>query len=292
MDSYFSQIINVLLAVLLTFFLNTVTSYWVSNNGSVTLGKVLEVEDKSYQPVDISNYTNKTVDGLKIILPESISIPSIIVSKALKIDEGKNMHSPDGSLLITISNISAKAVTRILIPVGMNNRLSEDDFINLNEVAFEMKSDSNVKDPLYDAIADSFRNAVIYAVILIIGNFYITKKIKAIYKENKEISNELKDIRKETEDKQKDLSKRVDDVALLNKRQRMYLLKRISEYSKEITFWRDTVRKMLIKNVTPEEINSTLKSISKKLDTSSTHSNIQKEYNEFEQVVKIVDIVK
>ncbi|WP_212747842.1 hypothetical protein, partial [Pseudoalteromonas sp. S558] len=48
MDSYLSQIVNVVLAVIVTFALNTGLSYLVSDNGSVTIGRPLDIQETSY----------------------------------------------------------------------------------------------------------------------------------------------------------------------------------------------------------------------------------------------------
>ncbi|TMN94187.1 hypothetical protein [Pseudoalteromonas sp. S558] len=117
---------------------------------------------------------------------------------------------------------------------------------------------------------------------------WVTSKFKKLSKLSDERSERLDRIEERHEVNSKKLHKDLDEIRLLNKRQRMYLLKRITDYSKEIKFWRNTVHKILIEEITPEEIEQRLRVVSKNLDTRSTHGKIEEEYNDFKDLSSVV----
>ncbi|CAH8210271.1 hypothetical protein [Vibrio aestuarianus] len=287
MDSYLSQIVNVVLAVIVTFALNTGLSYLASDNGSVTIGRPLDIQETSYQPLEISNYSGETIDGLSLLLPESTEISSIIVSDAIKMEFVKTAKAPKGRKLFELSGIKTGNETRILIP---NDKTGEAccEFTNLEDLRFTLKNDTDVKNPINEAISESIRTALIYGVMVLLFALWVTSKFKKLSKLSDERSERLDRIEERHEVNSKELHKDLDEIRLLNKRQRMYLLKRITDYSKEIKFWRNTVHKILIEKITPEEIEQRLRVVSKNLDTRSTHGKIEEEYNDFKDLSSVV----
>jgi hypothetical protein len=286
MDSYLSQAVNVVIAIVLTFFINLTIEYWVIENGTVTIGKRLESENFNYKPIEITNFSDKTMDNIRLSIPNTIQLASIIVSSPIQIELVNNSLSPKHRQLVVISGIKANSNVRLLIPLIEGSMLC-CEVLNLKENQLTLKNDQNISSSFSIAFESAIRTTIIYGIIFTILALWIGRNFKELRQIIKVTEKDLQ----ENSKFQDSLGQRIADVKLADKKKRVLLLKRITEYGKEIKFWRNTVKEILIDNVNPEELDKTLKLISEKLETRSTHSNINKEYEEFEYMTKLVKSV-
>lgn len=106
----------------------------------------------------------------------------------------------------------------------------------------------------------------------------------------------MSDVQKEremTEEKlvltKKELIQTKKDIKLEFARYRAFLLRRISDYSKELEFWRNTIRKILHDNsIDTKNVNTIFHEISKSLNTLSTHGKTASQYQEIELLKDIL----
>ncbi|EHK9068667.1 hypothetical protein ACHELU_004513 [Vibrio vulnificus] len=290
MASYFSQISNVTLVFLVTLLLNFCLEYFTSDKGVVRVGNVMQIGEVNYKPIDIENFSSEPINKLKLLIPKDVMISSLVVSTPLEVEVTSNLVTSKSSNIIEISSIPSHAVTRVLIPIKeQDGKCCE--ILNDNEFNLSVKSDGQVNNHFKNALYQALTTAIISVVILGFFMAWFDGKVKRIEAKEKETLtalNESKNILKEFERKFDD---DVLEVKKLNKRQRIYLLKRITEYSKEIDFWRDTFRKVASNSVSNEQITNLLIDISKSLGTRSTHGNAEREYAEFELMFDVVSSV-
>lgn len=297
MGSYFSQVMNVVIAIVVTFFVNLSLSYWASDNGTVTIGDRFVSEDFNYQPIEITNFSNKTIDNIKLTIPNIVQLTSIIVSSPIQIESVDNSISPKHKQLIEISGIKPNSNIRLLVPITEHSTLC-CSVLNLKDNGFKLMSDQDIQSSLSIAIVDAIITTLIYGFVLIIFVLYLTSS-------NRKLSLKIGEAQKDLQVSQEKVSglqslqqiefdgikEKISDLKISDKKKRVLLLRRITEYGREILFWRSTVKKILIDNVDPEELDKTFKNISTKLQTSSTHGDIIKEYEEFEYMSKVVKSV-
>ncbi|EIZ4627464.1 hypothetical protein ACOIWI_004293 [Vibrio vulnificus] len=290
MASYFSQILNVTLVFLVTLLLNFCLEYFTSDKGVVRVGNVMQVGEVNYKPIDIENFSSEPINKLKLLIPKDVMISSLVVSTPLEVDVTSNLVTSKSSNIIEISSIPSHAVTRVLIPIKeQHGKCCE--ILNDNELNLLVKNDGQVNNPLKNALYQALTTAIISAVILGFFMAWFNGKVKRIEEKEKETLTALNENKSSLEEFKRKIDDDVLEVKKLNKRQRIYLLKRITEYSKEIDFWRDTFRKVASNSVSNEQITNLLIDISKSLGTRSTHGNAEREYAEFEIMFDVVSSV-
>ncbi|EKL0034084.1 hypothetical protein PP666_004185 [Vibrio vulnificus] len=290
MTSYFSQILHVVMVFFVTLILNFCLEYFISGKGVIRVGDVMLVGDVNYKPIDIQNFSSEPINKLKLLVPKDVMISSLVVSTPLEVDVTSNLVASKSSNIIEISSIPSHAVTRILIPIEeQDGKCCE--ILNANELKLLVKSDGQVNNPIKNALYQALTTAIISAVILGLFMAWFNGKVMRIEAKEKETLTALN----ENKNRLEELKRKIDDDGLevkkLNKRQRIYLLKRITEYSKEIDFWRGTFRKVASNSVSNEQITNLLIDISKSLGTRSTHGNAEREYAEFELMFDVVSSV-
>ncbi|EPB3091410.1 hypothetical protein ACRFDB_004144 [Vibrio vulnificus] len=290
MASYFSQISNVTLVFVVTLLLNFCLEYFTSDRGVVRVGNVMQVGDVNYKPIDIENFSSESINKLKLLIPKDVMISSLVVSTPLEVDVTSNLVTSKSSNIIQISSIPSHAVTRVLIPIKeQDGKCCE--ILNANELNLLVESDGQVNNPLKNALYQALTTAIISAVCLGVFMTWATGKIKGLEAKEKETLTALNEIKNSHEKLKVKISDDVIEIKKLNKRQRMYLLKRITEYSKEIDYWRGTFRKIASNSASNEQITNLLIDISKSLGTRSTHGDAEKEYAEFELMFDVVSLV-
>tara|TARA_R110000765_G_scaffold425479_2_gene538514 strand:+ start:366 stop:1232 length:867 start_codon:yes stop_codon:yes gene_type:complete len=279
-----------------------VTSYTFVSSGTVTIGDAFLSNNFNFKPIDIRNYSSGSINNVKFSIPDNVKLSSIIVSSAIQIELVNNTLSPNGRKIIEVSAIKQNSNVRLLIPISKNST-SCCDVINSKESKLEIQTDGNVGSPYLEAFIKA-SIATIFFIIIILGiSSFVLKsldkftadyeaKLEERRRELAQIIENNKEMRKrqdELDAERELLVKSVNKVRVFSQRQRLFLLKRISEYSKEIQFWRRTVEKILTKRTCSEDIDKIFIGISDKLQTQSTHSNIQKEYDDLESIIRLVE---
>ncbi|MGR5154861.1 hypothetical protein [Photobacterium swingsii] len=278
---YRSQIINVIIGVIVTFFLNVGLSYLTMDRGHIVFGEVFYQEKQSLQPLEIMNHSGDTLESMQFIVPDDLDLKAILITEPLIINELDNSIAPKGKKLIEISGVVPKSTARLLIPIDSKSSPC-CEFLNYEELKLEVKKDSEVVNPMQRIFLEAAVSTIIYGSIIITFSIWISRKLK---REEAEYKESLSKIEKKAEKNEEYL----DELRLLYKRQRYMLLRRIKEYQKEIEFWRTAVRKQLLSTMTSEDVEEKLLAVSKKLNTRSTHGNIQKEYDNFEDSILLAE---
>ncbi|WP_165313884.1 hypothetical protein [Vibrio ziniensis] len=303
------DITNIIIVTVITFFINFGLNYTLNkNNGFISLGSPMKIAENYYKPIEITNYSKSTIDGLFLTVNYSFNIDLISVSNPILIESKDNFLLPIDKYLFQFSNISPNSKTRILIPLDIN-KLDCCTFSNAKELGFYTESDSDIENPLRKILLDTLLQTLIYGIIY--GFFYLksrsdtnsvrnrlkevendidhkTRNHKAEIKDNNESLNKKLESAKEISD---GIRKELSELKVMNKRLRYILIKRLVEHKKEINFWRELIKKILVKNVKPELLEHEFKSISRILGTNSTHSNIEKEADEFDDLSEAIESV-
>lgn len=293
MGSTFSQIVTTIIVFIVTFGLNLSVDYLKSDNGSVRFGNVMLIDNIHYKPINIENYSKNQINKLKLSIPKDSLISSLVVSEPLEVKTAPNSFPSKDNKIIEISSIPSNSITRILIPIR-NGEANCCKIMNSNELRLSTYNDNEVNNRFEVALFQSITTSIISSIMFVIFMFLTHIKIKEFIKKEEEISLTLDSIREANEY----LSKRSEEIKetfdlkslelmKLHKRQRIYLLKRITEYSKEINYWRNTFRKISVNNIPQDQVNYLFRDISKSLKTYSTHGNIEKEYSELEVMLNM-----
>ncbi len=281
MSMYRVQVFNVIIGVIVTFFMNVGLSYLVMDKGYIVFGEPFLQKNESLQPIEIVNHSGEALNSLRFVVPQELDLQSVIVSNSLIIKELNDVIAPVGQKLIELSGVVPQSTARLLLPVasGANSCCK---LLNSEELRIDIKRDSEVVSPVRGILIEATFSMLIYGSLILGSHLWLSRQLK---KDEAKYKASLDRIEKKADKHQKS----IDELRLLYKRQRYMLLRRIKEYSKEIEFWRVAVRKQLLSTMTPEDVEDKLLSVSNKLNTRSTHGNIEKEYEALEESILLAE---
>ena len=136
------KISETLLTVVITFaislFIHFVLQHFTQPKGKILLGPTVKISEGFYLPIDIHNYSPKTLQHIKISVPRDIDNKRLISSSPVKIET----ISTNGELkILKISEIKANSITRITIPL---NKKNDDEHIKI----FNAKSEKIFISPI------------------------------------------------------------------------------------------------------------------------------------------------
>lgn len=288
MTNYLTQVINVVIVFFLTLLLNFGIEYFTSDNGAIRVGELISIDTKEYKPIDIENYDGSLINDIKISIPKDTNVKNIVSSKPVLISlESKILASSVQNIMI-VSSVSGPGVTRLLIPV--DSKTSDCcNIVNPKDIKVSIKDDSSVINPIKRAFYKGVQTAIIYSIFILILAIWITSRMKELENNLNKITEEMSENKESSNKKADDIKRDLLEIRKIYKRQRIFLLRRISDYSKEVEFWRNTLRKILLANVSDKKtIENMLREISKSIDTFSTHGNTVKEYENFEVLQEVI----
>ena len=268
MKNIVSAILVALATILITFFFNLIFLYFSDNAAQIDFGGNLDIDGTDYTPMTINNYSDNPLNNLLVQLPTNINSQSIISSTPITFSKVEDTKSSQHMSIFRFSNIQSKTITRILIPL---DKMGANKFYVVN------KKDLNVK--VIDGIHTSsgfyisFKEQIIPLLIslLIMGLFtyyFINDASKTRLKiqtwATKFEKNEVKFKREQTE------------IRNLIAKARILNAARLSDYAKELNFWRDTIRKILYLNseskIVADELFSTVTDMLKTYNTRSLNA--------------------
>lgn len=268
---------------------NSVITYITGYNGVVTVNELIEIGQGKYQvSINISNFSNNNLENIRINLPTDIDTDKIKSNQPLSIVKITSNLGKDNGSIFEINRIFEKQKADILFlldkPIDTNKIV-----IAKNDNNIEVEYLNNIKSPFQKEVKNNIILALIYAIVVSIMFYIIgTRQDKAnvIFKtERDEVVQKIKDnqeiIKQDTIKMQDELKegyikvdkqnkdnyiimeeslaridKEMEDVkqkhnneVVNHKKQIILLLSRLRDYSKELDFWRDTIRKVTYKSI-------------------------------------------
>ena len=257
------HIANLALSIFTVFVVNmllaSIAAFYGNPKASVMVGPKLALDGKNYLPIDIVNFKDKSIGGLRFSIPRETKIGEIIVTTPIEIIESNNDVNTDLVKRIDLSKIEASRLTRIFVPLINDTSADLVKLLNGEEKEVRVVTTENLENPIIRAMREALLIAVCITLFEGIGLFYLIKSERKLRDEFMEVKKEMSDVRDR------------------HSKSRLLLIARISDYAKELDFWRDTIRKMLYKTKSEggkDAAETLIKSISESLDTCSTLSDV------------------
>lgn len=253
------------------------------NDGKIYKGNPVNIsKDKYHVPIQIDNFSEKSLSNIKLTIPKYVNINEIKTSFPLSLDDINNTQNLKRKVIV-IGSIPEMDQLNLLIPINNLNHINDIEFINANSKNIAVSQFNEVTNPLLKSAEQSAfyvaLNSVVYALLLL--GFYLLKM--PMYKRLEELREDHK--------KQGDFIKELRTEQSTIRKHKYLLISRLSDYSKELCFWRDTVRKLLYERGEDKKFaDEFLNQITKTLKTYGTLS-FHKE-NDFELVRTMIDKIK
>lgn len=273
---------------IITFILNAGFSYFSAPVGEVGSGQTLEVDGKIYSILEIENYSNTTLDGLRVNVPADARYDGIVVSLPIEIVVNEKVLNNKGVKQLILNQIPPKRIAKILIPVSKTGYVI--DSINHNELSLDYKNLDQVVDPTAEALKYALMLSIIYTVLFFSFDLIQSNRTKKLTQDLEEIKDDSKaegeHLRKITEALKEDLY----EAKYSSSRARILLQARLSDYAKELGFWRDTIRKVMY-NSTGKTISSDslIEAVTENLKTYGAKSGKEIDFSTIEALAMMMN---
>jgi len=315
MKKYIETIVTVIITFVISLVLNSISTYITQDQGMVKMGSTMKVNNQEYLPLDIETYSSKTTNGLLFAIPSVTLVTEIVSSHPLNIEEIPAAIGISDIKYMKLSDIEPSTTVQLLIPITSNQDASLIRLTNQEQLRFSVVRKDEVKSPLNTAVQEALKIATISSLlygIVLLWMLANSEKRDKEWKENLENSNkewkervektdkELKaDLEKmdhETQEKMTELKRKVsegeersENVINQFQRVRLLLLARLSDYGKELDFWRDTIRKILYESKADERtVERIFDQVTKSLKTYSVQER-EVDFNAIETLANILN---
>jgi hypothetical protein len=272
---------NIVVSVIVTFLLSTALNFGINyltqDNGTIMLGPTITVQGKTYMSVTISNFTSGTLDGIVLSLPSATSISELIASAPIRVGEQASNTGTTEKKLISISEIGHNRVTTLQIPLLNPNQASLLEVTNAGQKKLGVIAVNEISYPIQSILTNAAAISLIYACFYAIVIVWEHGRLKELDARLKHFDENARIMDEQT----KKLKKLSSESTARISRIQVVMLARMSDYSQELRFWRDTIRKLLYGLTgTAEAGDKIVKHVTESLKTYSTRTD----YPDFETI--------
>jgi hypothetical protein len=277
MGKWAEIVVNSLTSSIITFLVTVGIGLSMMPNGIVYIDDPIKISNNYLVTVGIINYTDKILDDILVELPGKIK--GVHINRELEYSIEKYHTSGHGEF-IRIKRITEKTNNQLVIeyePSG--ERVIQVSNLRNNNLKLIKKTE--YLNPFKESIRFAAISGILYAIVMGLTYYFFSiqqekrkegyereiKNVKDILEDRKdEIERVLSD-GKELKREQEDLKKKLKDTETRYHKYRLLYVARISEYRKELDFWRDTLRKTINNSEISEKI---IKEITASLKTYGT----------------------
>jgi hypothetical protein len=251
MEKYGHLIGTTIVAFLVTAVLNFTTYRLSSDDGEISIGAPLQVHEQTYVPISVSNFGDRMLDGLEVQLPKSVRPETITTSMPLTFSTPSAVASAAAQQLVVVSAFPPHSETRLLVPTTASDahlvRVPNAEAHHLGT-----RVGDGVRSPWWTAALTAVLSALVMTVagmaVLALGLAGIRRSREEFDKHRKDLDRlheELKTRMASTEAAFQKGQNEIRDLRVSTARLRLVLLQRVSDYRRELVFWRDTIRRLL-----------------------------------------------
>lgn len=258
-----------LVAFLITSFANFFIDYATSSSGEITKGAIIQIDNSNFYSLEIVNHSNNSVNGLRVSVPDDFITNQIQSNRALKFELDEYINAKHSKL--SISGIEPESKYLVLLPYHSNSP-SDFSVLNNQEFGLDVNEFGLLGNPSLAIIKSATLDAIIYSIFVFIVFVFISNKFdkyKADLVESRKIMEKL---RQQVDNAHQQYEGVLEDTTNTHRRIKTLLTARISDYSKELKFWRNTIKRILISQYdrSDDSVDELLKEISNSLNTQST----------------------
>ncbi|MCJ8008131.1 hypothetical protein ACFFF5_10875 [Lederbergia wuyishanensis] len=287
-------ILSAVILGVITFFSNLMLTDWFIEKSVLTIGDSVEIDNETYLlPITINTF-EKEINNLRIGFPGDIKGNQIKANIPLEINKIETEKNYSIIELTGLSELKSYQLTLIAKKYIEPNSIVVHKNGNKIKVNYSI---NDLKSPIKEQIKFIVINSLIYAGLIFLISLYQEKRRSELIKQNAESINSLiqgnkeslnnliedrERLQKSQEKTNKDLEKLDLEFKEINSRHaklRLLYNAKLNDYSKELNFWRNTIRRILYQlpdgKSKAEEV---IKSVSSALKTQQTHGNIQHDF--------------
>ncbi len=283
----FEQIVLQITTIIITALVGLLVSTFFSNKGSVEIGNAVRNGNDCYTVINFKSYQSNTLKDIIIKVPDTIDLNEVMASQPLELQKQSNNIAADNWTDLKVGSIPSNSSVSLLFKIHQNVD-SRDIVIDKNGNNIDVSYANDLKNPLYESVKLILIYVMLYSVIIVISNYWLlsveSKRQKLMEERLASSEKEVESFRKQSNDIIKEAKRNYASY----RKAKLLLLARINDYSKELSLWRDTIRKILC-NTSREKQDEILRTITSNLRTYQT-SNWDESY--FESLDILTNIIK
>lgn len=239
MSKYISTIVTLIITFIVTLLLNSISGYFGASSGSVSISRPLPEKNGNIVIVSFNNYSSKFIDGVILEVPHDISSKNFFSDGAVQItDSTSGIGQGNGS--VKINQISPRHITTIVISDVKSETGSSIRAVNAPESGLTLRANDDLESPLHQAIEMALFASIMQSLIVAIGSYYVERRIERIREDLNKVKEGSEKINKQRED----IVKELRETKAYAVKFRILLLGKISDYSKELDFWRNLIKEI------------------------------------------------
>jgi hypothetical protein len=282
---------------IVTMLMDTAAGLLTQARGTAIIGPSVTIQGQVYVPVDLSNFTGELVDGVMLSIPTSMTISDTVSSSPIQMEVVPDAAGISSLKRIRISGLEPYRLTRLLIPVVSQSEVGTVQILNAKQMKLDLEEVEGIRNPVQLVLLGALTPALIYALLVGVAFFWIQTQnqdnIVKIKKQAEDNASKLEKDIQETRKQSAELEKRVDEAEseLLESRKKfeeyekdyyrskVLLRARLNDYAKELSFWRDTIRKTLYQSIHHDKAAElVINQVTETLKTYGTRSNVTDDF--------------
>jgi hypothetical protein len=218
-----------------------------------------------------------------------------VASNALVIENIPNTLNTSTSQRLKISGIEPNKLNRIFIPIDSQFNYESVKIVNPKQFKLDSKPIEGVSKPTNEALQNILYMSILWSIIFGIFTYWVNIQAEKRDVEFRKKYDEYKEESKNRLDEYKEEAKKMSegfhsklqenreeakDLRNTLTRQKILLLARLSDYSKELSFWQDTVRKILYQQTgSGQSAEKLIEEVRNSLGTYTTKKGVEDDLN-------------
>jgi hypothetical protein len=237
-------IITLIASFFLSLSLNTIIQYLEREKGTLIVHQPYAENQAIYMPIEITNYENTPLGDLRITIPRHIELSEIRSTSPITLQLATN-EAIGRERTLLLSNIQPRWTTLILIPLNTNDDITSIRPQNYHDLGLELHFPEESEQPVKRAIWKAAQLAAVYAFFFGCFTWYYAGDSQRLRKQISELRIEQDKLNKKIDDLRSDADRNTQEATVSIKRHRLLLISHLRDHAAELSFWRDTIRRML-----------------------------------------------
>jgi uncharacterized membrane-anchored protein YhcB (DUF1043 family) len=299
----FEVLLTSIIGGIVAFFGPFLILFFFDNTPDVNIGKSVKMNENQFiTPLGIVTFKDD-IEELRISVPTALSKEQIKADYPLDISILKNDVNSVTGTEFALKNISPNKKIQLAIVTKQKLNESRIEVANIDGKLNTRLLSERVS-PAVSQVTNLLLSALLYSLIIGLSTYYTVidrdKKINKSKEHYEDIKKDLERSRTEVQ-KSKELSaelkkeieatyKKINKVREDSTKRHLLIKTKLYDYSKELNFWRDTIRKMLYQNkIDNNNAEELFKAVSSSLKTYQTHKNNEHGFEELKVIAKYLN---
>lgn len=256
----------------------TALGYMLGAQGEYRVWPEAKRPGKTFMEVDISNFGRKMLDDVRLSIPSSVS--SVYSPEAIHVTVLEQTHNSSFKV-ISLSGIQSRSLIRVYLETTPGTPRDSVALINADDRGLE-RAPAETESRLGRTLTALFPSSILYALLFGIMAYYDSIRKDKLRQEVNEVRGDLKKLQENTD-------KEIKERYGIYMRMKLLLIARLRDYSKELTFWRDAVRKAALQNGPNgnEHADQITRAVSETLQTYKTQGKASGHFEEINMLANL-----